>query len=124
MTSRRREEPTEEQEHNQSMKTTEIIRHTILSVTLDDIFGKFSIELDLELEQFVCTEMYLYVLSDRTRNDGKHNTTESNDRNCCPIECHILENKEYSRDQDSYLRKPSNNQRSAQFFHFPKNLKR
>ncbi len=124
MSSRSRKKPSKKQEHNQRMETTEIIGNSILPITFDDILGKFSIELYLQRKQFIGTDMDLDILSYRARNDRKHNATESDERNRCPIKRHILENKEYYRDQDSNLRKSSNDQRSAQLIHSSEYLQR
>lgn len=95
--------PSQKQKYNQGMKTTEIVRHPILPVSNDNIFGKFSIKLYLEWQNFSRPKMDFNILSDRTSDNGKHNTTKCYQRNGTTIEGHFFENKENHRHQNSNL---------------------
>gem|GEM_PF-6759506 len=68
--------------------------------------------------------MNLDILSDRTSYDRKHDTRKGNQRNRTTIKSHIFEDEENDRYQYGYLRKSSDDQRSAKLVHPPENLQR
>ena len=106
------------------METTQIIGYSILPIFDDNISGKFPIKFDFERKESFGAKMNFYILSDRTCNNGKHNTAKRNQGNRATIESYIFEDKKYYRDKDSNLRKSSSNQCPTQLIHPPKNLER
>ncbi len=106
------------------MKTTKIVRYSILPISDNQRFREFPIKVDFERQYFMRSEMYFKILSDRARDDRKHDETECKNRNRTSIEAHMSEKKIYDRHQNGYLRKPSGNQGSAQLIHSPENLQR
>ena len=106
------------------METAEIIRYSVLSVSLNDILGEFPVEFDGERQDPLRSEMDLYILSDRACDDGKHDAAECYDGNRASVERHILEDEEDDRHKDSDLRKPCGDQGPAQLVHPPEDLER
>jgi hypothetical protein len=93
-----------------------------LPISFDQVSGEFSIKYDSKRQNPFCSEMYLDILSDRTCDYRKENTAKCYDRDRTSIERHMFEDKEYHRDQNSYLRKSRSNQGPTQLIHPPENL--
>ena len=106
------------------METTQIIGHSILPISYDDIFGEFPIEFYGKRKDSFGTIMYFEILSYRACDNGKHDTAECDQGNRTAIECHMLEDEKHDRHKDSNLRKSSSDKRPAQLIHPPENLKR